>query len=1216
MQCSAIQQNGRNHPWQMPRQMLLIMRLMSLLMLAFCMQVTARTNGQTISLSVKNATLTEILKQIQLKTGYNIIAEQSLLNNTNKISFTVQNTSVQEVLKLSLKDLPIEFVIENRTIVFKRIVLKPVEDAAATITEVPAVAMFTGKVITAEGIPIAKVSVYNNTSRKGSTTADDGTFQIEANVGDQLIFTHISFKHKQLQVTSKNNIFVEMEPVEKNMDEYVANGYQTIRKSNMAGAMSKVKAEDLIINSTTTVEQMLQGKLAGVEVINRSGMIGTRQTVRVRGVSTLFGNQEPVWVVDGIIQEDPLPFQAKELNRFNQEPSNSELLKNFIGSTISWLNPYDIEEVVALKDAASTAIYGVKAANGVIIITTKRGKTGSAPVINYNGGFSTESKLTYNRMNLMNSKERVDVSREIYQRGLISSASLDNVGYQGLLQQYLAEKISGDEFTAGVKQLEVNNTDWFDILFQRPLSTSHNISVSGGSSNNSYYGSFGYNSKQGQAIGNSQTSYQGSINFNSNVNNRLTISAKIAGDYTKTKGFYSVEPYTYAAQTTRVIPAYKQDGSLSYYQRGGYRYNVLNELGNTGNVNYKTSLNANINLRYRIGNGFTLESVFGTNLSNVHGESYASERTHRIASQKRLYEYGQYGPTTSQYKMSQLPIGGELAIMANRNFNYTWRNSVNYAKNIKGLHTISSTVGYEIRSNSYNGNTQNLFGYMPDRGKSIISPPATIQNAVGGLIANPLYSINTSPMTIVDTRANYVSYYATGNYTYDNRYSANLSIRGDASNRFGQDTRSRFKPIWAIGGRWNVANESFFNRKSWMNELSLRASYGYQGNVAENYGPDLIARIPNGEDGINTLTGEPILRIGSLPYTNLRWEKTQTINLGLDLSMFKGKVGLVVDYYNKRSKDLIVLKDVAYENGVLQMPMNAGTLYNSGIDISVNLFAIRTTDFSWSVGFNAGKNFNKITNRQQQNPTWNTARSGEYHVKGYAVSSFWVFDYTGPDVTTGVPAFNIPNTTQDPSGKYDAVAFMKYGGKLNADFNGGFNSSIRYKGFTLSSNAYLSLGAHKILAPLFTPDIVNSTPNEYNNLSKDLVNRWRKPGDHILTDIPGLPFWRVPTVEIPSGSIAFGNQLQTGFESPYLLYNFSDARVVNASYLRINNINVSYTLPQLWAKKIASKSLSIAYSMGNVHTFVSKDYKGIDPEVASGSQPLSRTHSFNISVAF
>ena len=527
---------------------------------------------------------------------------------------------------------------------------------------------------------------------------------------------------------------------------------------------------------------------------------------------------------------------------------------------------------------------------------------------------------------------------------------------------------------------------------------------------------------------------------------------------------------------------------------------------------------------------------------------------------------------------------------------------------------VTGLLGVELRSNIEQEKSNTAYGYMPDRGKSFAIPPPTYLSSYGNILANHLYSAGLSNTSVLDRTSNYVSYYISGGYTYDNRYVASMSIRGDASNRFGQDMRSRFNPIWALGGRWNIANEKFFNRSNWMNNLSLRASYGYQGNVAENYGPDLILSIPT--SGINELTGEPVYRIARLPYANLRWEKTQTVNLGLDFSFFGGKVGASVDYYNKRSKDLIVLKPVPYENGISQMAINGGTMYNSGLDISLNFIPIRSKDFSWSIGINSGKNFNKITSKQIQNPIWNTAISGSLIKEGYAYSSFWVFDFKGVDSATGLPLFNLPTSAVDPNAKFDATAFMKYAGKKNADITAGFNTSIQYKSFTISSSLYASVGNHKLLPNLYSMYMVRNTPYEYANLTKDLVNRWRKPGDNTITNIPSLPQTSVGFINIPSGSGSFDGQSQGASELPYTLYNYSSARVVNASFLRINNIALNYIIPAKILKNIYSKTASIGYNITNVYTLVSKDYKGVDPEVVSGSQPAPKVHSINISITF
>ena len=747
---------------------LLVMKLTALLIMAACLQVSANSSySQNISLHLKNASLKQVFKEIQKQTNLNVIIEDAAVLNENNITINVQNIPVAKALEQCFANLPYTFtVVDNTTIVVKY--QNKEESKSGTTnnqTAVNEVITITGRVVDDNGLPIAHAAVLNVTSKQGVNTDNDGKFSIKATPGDIIKVIFVGYKEYEYKVTKESGnkpLTIKIEPSLNNSKDIIVTGYQQIRKSEMTGASSKVKSEDLVINGTNTIEQILQGKLPGVEIVNNSGEVGTKQTVRVRGTSTLYGNQSPVWVVDGIIQEDPLPFNVSTLTLFGANPSNSDLLKNYVGTAIAWLSPYDIDEITVLKDAAATAIYGVKAANGVIVITTKRGKAGRTPTINYNSSYSVQQKLSYDRLNLMNSKQRVDVSREIWERGLVSiTANMDDIGFSGLLKQYLNKTISYDAFNSGVKQLETNNTNWFDLLYQTPFSQSQNISFSGGGTSGTYYASFGYNSQLGQAKGNGQTAYRASLNMTANPTPKLSLASSLSVSNSATTGFYNVNPYTYATQTSRVIPAYNTDGSLAYYKNSSYNYNILNELANSGNQNNLTSLNGTFNAKYRLPAGFQIESILGVNFSYTHAQAYASEYTNQIA-QIRLYEVGVYGPNDPQYKQSRLPRGGILTQQDIRNTNYTWRNSLSYARVFNKKHIVSGMGGMELRSNTYNGNLSTVYGYLPDVGQSFTTPPVTVLDAAGNTIANTLYSINSVPASLTQRLSNYVSYFLTG----------------------------------------------------------------------------------------------------------------------------------------------------------------------------------------------------------------------------------------------------------------------------------------------------------------------------------------------------------------------------------------------------------------------------------------------------------------------
>jgi TonB-linked SusC/RagA family outer membrane protein len=1183
---------------------------MIILLLAFSFNVMAQVATTKINLNVKNAPISKVLDAIKKQVSINILYNIEEVNSVAPVTLYVKNLPLDKALEKLLEGTGLVYVVQNNTIAIGP---KPIVRTPGIILKKKAIS---GKVLDGDNNLLPGTNVQEVGTSNRTSTNSDGFFSLQVDEGAQIRISYLAMVPKTLTVLEGKNYTVILQPADNTLKEVVLTGYQSVKKNEMAGAASTVKAKDLVFNGVNTIEQALQGKLPGVQVTNNSGEVGVKQSVRVRGTSTLLGNQEPVWVVDGIIQEDPLPFKAAELNRFGTDPSNAQLMRNYVGSAIAWLNPNDIEEITVLKDASSTAIYGVKAANGVILIITKRGQLGRAPSISYSTSFSTKAKPSYDKMNLMNSKERMDVSKEAWTRQLPYNHSLNNVGFELLLKQYLQNKISLAEFNAATQQLEVNNTDWFDLLYQTPLSQTHNFSISGGGTNNSYYGSFGANFENGGAIGNSKDNYTGTINFSSNINTKLVISARISGSFATTKGFTGVSPYTYASTTNRVISARNDDGSLAFYKStNNYNFNVLNELTNSGNENTTNSLNSSLNLRYTLPKGFQFESTFGVGFSTTHGEAYLTEQTNAIA-YTRGYEYGTALPGDPVFKLSPLPIGGQLSVLDNRNINYTWRNNLHYGHTFAKKHSVTALLGQEIRSKLDNGLSSVNYGYLPDRGKMIVSPPVSVTQINGGaVIANPLYN-TWAPSAITDSKANYMSYYFSGGYTFDERYVFNMSIRTDASNRFGQDSRNKFSPVWAIGTKWNAAREHFFKDISWLSDLSFRATLGFQGNVAENFGPDLIARIPGAGQTINRFTGEPVLVVSSLPYANLRWEKTRTINLGADISLFKNRITVQAEYYQKNTTDLISMRDVPFESGTSQMPINSGDMTNRGYELAVNFVPVRSNGWVWSVGVNTSRNTNKIVSRVQPNPTWNVAKSGNMYVAGYPVSSFWVFDYIGLNHDTGRPMYNIPTASQSPDAKTDATAYMKYGGKFDPDFTAGINTSVAYKGFTISTNMYASLGGKKILAPMFSYDMANGVPSEYNNLPKDLVNRWRQPGDEAFTNIPSLPYYdNSMVIALPSGVLG-GDYLQTATESPYTMYNFSTARVVDASFVKISDISLSYVVPVKIAKKVLSNNIRVGYTMGNVYKFVSKDYKGVDPEVASGNQPLARTHAFSLSITY
>ncbi len=1179
---------------------LLIMRITTVFLIAFVVQVSAASSyAQKITLNRKNTTLARVFQEIRTQSGYDFVYETKLLDKGSAFDISVNNATLEQALKICFANQPFDYRIDEKTIIVKEKETSLVDRLKRYLSTITV----TGKVTDSYGNILPGVTVRVKGTNKMTSTNQVGSF-ILADVEEDatLVFSYLTKETFELKLNGKNNVTVVLKEKTEQLEEVVVNtGYQILKKTDVVGSTASINAKDLYLNGVNTIEQALQGKLAGVVVTNTSGLVGTKQNVRVRGTSTLIGTQEPIWVVDGIIQEDPLPFKAQTLNTAGDINSdNFDYIRNFVGNSIRWLNPNDIEDITVLKDASATAIYGIRAANGVIVITTKKGKVGP-PAINYSTNLSTTEKVNYDKLYLMNSKERVEVSREIFQRGLTAPFVNNSIGYAGALNEYLYLKtINEAEFNARVAAMETANTDWFKILFRTPLSMGHNLGISGGNTSTRYYSSFGYNATNGTAIGNDTRAMNGSLSMSSQLFKNLNIGIRLSAAKNTTDGFYQVNPYDYATKINRVIPAYQSNGELNFYKTSsGYLFNIINEREETGNTNNTISTNGSIDVNYQFSKDLRFQTLFNYNSSATNGVTYATDRTEYMSRAIRFAEVG-IKPTDPAYINSRVPVGGEYNESTNTNANWSWRNSVSYNKTFGLKHTVAVMFGQEMNSTHYEGFQSTAYGYLRDRGKSFAALPLTYTSAK---TINPLLSL--SP-TITDRRTNTLGLYLTSSYAYDNRYVLNFSVRNDRSNRFGQFTNEKFNPVWAGGLRWNVANEKWFNTSGWMNGLSLRGSFGYQRNIAANVSPDLIIKTPVGAPAYttDTMTGDVLLAIGSLPYGDLRWEENASMNLGLDWSLFGNKVQGSVEYYTKRGRELITNLSVPLEYGVSSMLVNGGSMNNTGYEVSANFVPVRTKNFTWSVSLNTSKNKNIVVKTGPQVVSWRTAASGTLNVAGKPVSGFYAFKFTGINAANGEPMFDL-GVAQGADVK-DPTSFMQYMGKLDPDFTSGLGLSFRYKMLSLSSSFNLQVGGKKFLTPLYNyASNTSGLPTEYENLSRLILYRWTPANPN--GTVPALPNGSLPSVALPNGD-------QT-YKSLYMLYNYSTDRVVSASSLRCNNVNMSYALPEYIVKRLKCKNVFIGAGVSNPFAINSGDFRGIDPEVATGGQPRTRTYTFNLNLS-
>lgn len=1167
---------------------------MSLLLLLLCMSWPQNLMAQDFPALDKKFTykavrkpLPAVLKDIRAITGIRFTYNLEEVEQQPSITLDVKDMPLRDLLQQLLEKTNLKYSTGLAGIViFPRDPLPEGKEKKGFFVS--------GQVTDKQGVALSGVTIQAQHSKIGTNTADDGMFFLVVEESDQLRISRLGMK--PLLVAAKRNEFLKiaMDSVVQEIREVVVNGYQVIDKRMSTAAVFKLDAADIIQPGQATVDKMLQGKVPGLMIVNNSGSPNAVPKMRIRGTSTFIGNAAPVWVIDGVIKEDPVDLTPAQLN----EAMGGAQGANFaiLGNAVSGLNPYDIESMTFLKDAAATAVYGIRAANGVIVITTKKGKSGPAQ-LSYNGTMTFQARPSYSQFQLMNSRQRVDLSRELLAEGLKNYNIPKNVGYESLVQKFLNKQISLDEMNAGTAAMETINTDWFSSLFRPALSNSHSLSLTGGNEKTNYYTSFNYANNGGAAKEDGNKQYSVLLNLHGVVSKRLTIDIGANASYIRSSGYYNINPFDYAVTTARTIDKNLLiDAGLSDELHLPLTYNIANEISQTTNTATTTNTMLTASLNYQIARAWKWNTLLSGQLGSTEGMQAAYDRSNMISTIRR-YDFGEV-VTDTMRKSSPLPYGGIANINHENMVALNMRNQLEYNQGVfGGRDRVSVMVGNEIKSLQRRGFSSVELGYFPDRGQSFFAG----EYNVGGnaAVSSQYYH---KPM-IINTQNNNMGFYAAATYCLMGKYVVSVTGRADGSNRFGQYSNQRFLPNMVFSGSWDAGRESWLSDSRIITGLRFHASYGTQGNVVDQVGPELIASYP--ASPIDPGSGEYILHTKSLAYPNLRWEKTYQTNAGVELSLFNGRVNFNAEAYMKKSVDLLATKELPFEYGINSMLINAGDMSNSGFDLFLQVVPLRTNKAEISCDFTYSRNYNNIVSSQYSN-LYTNYLAGNALIPGKPINSLWSYSYAGLDHNTGVPRFN--NTGTFKSTDVDPGSFLVYSGRKDPLITMGFNPRVRYGAFTMNLNMYLSYGNYKRLNQIYGPGISGGAPIPGWNMPVLLSQRWRKPGDEAFTDVPAFGAER--RVQIPSSQVG---------EFVYAMYDQSDLRVVNASFLRCRTMNLFYRVSPGVCRKAGVKGVNIGGAVSNPFTIASKKLLGQDPETlgtGTTALPITKSYSFTLNVMF
>lgn len=1189
----------------------LIMKLTCILVIVFNLNVCAVAFSQSkISLDLKNATIEEFIAAMKEQTGTQFLYNSSLMQVHELITVNVIDEELKEVLDQVLLPLKLTYEFINDVVVIKRL---------------PQVApdnkwVLKGKVTDQKGSPLPGVTIRLKGTTIGVSSNIEGLFSLEVKKAvDTLVVSFVGMKTQLVPVNKeKNDYVVKLEEEVLAMDEVVvvSTGYQDIDKRRLTSAITSLKMDDIKVAGLSSVDKMLEGHVPGMIFMQNSGQAGAAPKVRIRGTSTVLGNQEPLWVVDGIVQSDPVNVDPSQLNDLD--------FVNLLGNAISGLNPDDIEQIDVLKDAAATAIYGVRAANGVIVITTKKGKVG-APSITYSLSGTVNIRPYYSDRGiyLMNSQERVDVSREMFNRGMEFKNITNWIGYEAAYLDYKSGITDFNTFNNLANYYETVNTDWFDILCENSFSNKHTLSVSGGSANLRYYASVGYNDEKGVIKKELNRNYTTSIKLNGNYD-RVSFQFGLQGNSNKRKYTPStngINIISYAYETSRAIPAYNPDGSKYFYMKGNtainsYLFNMENEMETTRQEMNSATFTLNANVKYKILQELSAEGTFAYTVGNTNQETVYEEGSYYIAGEKK----GGAGDASST-----CPIGGELQESTTRLRSYTARLQLNYNSLFADKHALNVVLGGEVSSKEYNGVSTKHRGYYPDRGK-------TFGTITEELLAQPEYKgyrgwlAANSRATITDQLTNLASAYFTITYTYDNRYTINFNTRMDGSNQFGSRSNEKLLPIWSVSGRWDIARD-FFRDNANVNELSLKLSYGKQGNMLDNQ----TSRMIIAKGALNSWYQEFSSTISHYPNPDLRWEKTSSYNAELSFSLLKNKIGGTVSYYYKHTDDAFLTKKVSDINGVTSYVVNKGEISNQGVEVTLKFVPIdRKVDASGKQGFvwrfdpQIGQVVNKLISKAIDNRS-NTLRdevsytdylSGNVELVNKPLNTFFSYRFKGLSSEDGSPIFygteeefkdELHERYRNMEEEEVWMEVLKESGTRVPVLQGGISNYLGYRQFGLSFNLAYSLGNKIRLLKLCGDNNIRPYPEK--NMRREFVKRWQRPGDETKTNIPSLvasdnvrlPWWSQNEYNSTNPNKFAGSDI-------YQMYDMSDLRVVSGDYLKLQSLSFRYNVHDVFCKKMGIKSAYISVTGTNLFTIANKKLKGQDV-TQSGASP-----SVNLSV--
>lgn len=1078
---------------------------------------TVSAQSQKVSLDFKNERVEKVLASIKSQTGMSLVFSDQLVDVNRKVTMQLKDVTLKEALTRLLSGINLTFEIRNNKIYF--IEKKAVSQPGSRKKRV------TGVVKDVMGEPLIGANVVEKgRSTNGVITDFNGKFTLEVDESASLVVSYIGYLAQDIPTKGKGDFHIILKEDTNTLDEVVVTGYGDFKKATYTGSASVLTTEKLEALPVVSVGQMIESNIPGISVVaGTSSQPGAKTTLRVRGVASMNASTEPLYVLDGV------PIPSYDLSNFTSMSEAGGM------GFIETLNPADIESITVLKDAASASLYGAKGANGVVLITTKKGKEGKLRVNMAAKYGITDFAYTY--LPLMGGEER----RELIHEGLVNF-QLDKGVSEQEAQQYADANI--DQYA---KRLPQGYSDWESALFKTGYQQDYNLSASAGNQNSSFIGSLGYTKQTGVSLNSEMERFTGRVDA-SNKYKKVEFGMNASLSWTKNvhlpEGkFYGSAIYASKVNLTPSTPIYNEDGTYASGYRENNGYNPILEA--EVNDYYARTVRAmgTAKIAYNVWDNLKVSSVFTVDYSLT----------------KDFFFQSPDGRDGATYQ-------GRGRMQMTDRIRYTSQNNLTYSKTF-GKHSVSAVTAFEVMKYDY----EDLYAAKKTYGQDI--------NTSLGNAADP---IDADQKLQEDALMSYV---ASVNYSYDDKYYASFSFRRDGSSRLSPDTR--WGNFWSLSASWRLSQERFMQPlKSVLSDLKLRASYGVNGNLPSSY---------YGYQSTYTTgafySGKPSPWESTLGNEELTWEKNYALNLGLDIGLFS-RVNVSLDWYTRTTKDLLMSKQLNSISGFSSLLTNVGQMRNTGVELEVRSNNIKTKDFSWTTAFNLSHNKNKIL--KLADLPWFV--DGRYVRKeGYPFNTIYLREYAGVDPETGSALYY--DNQQDENGNYTKNKVTDPGQAspiplkdITPTISGGFMNTFNYKFIDLSFNLSYSFGGYSYDNASYI--LQDDGYSVISNKSTEQRRRWQKPGD--ITDVPRFVY----------GNKKGGN------------YNSSRA-IHSTDHIRLKSLILGLNAPKAWLQKLGIGNARIYFSGTNLLTWAA--YDQYDPEmsgVVGFYTPPLKTYAFGLELKF